>query len=119
MKISSKNLVDGSTYYVRARGGYYLTTSNATQYTDYTPVMTFKYSSEAGVSDMEQDATESRIEGFVLHVGKDVQQVVVYALNGAEVATYDTESGASIDLSALVPGAYLIKAGAETLKFVK
>lgn len=119
VKISSKNLVDGTTYYVRARGGYYLTTSNATQYTDYTPVMTFKYSSEAGVSDMEQDATESRIEGFLLHVGKDVQQVVVYALNGAEVATYATESGASIDLSALAPGAYLIKAGTETLKFVK
>lgn len=120
VKISSKALTDGQTYYIRARGGYYLTTSSATQYTDYTPVMEFKYSAEAGVDDLTVDSAATWVEnGAVLHIGKDVEEVIVYTLNGAVAAVYDTREVDTIDLSDLVAGVYLVKVGNTTLKLVR
>ncbi len=56
-KISSKNLVDGKTYYLRARGRY-MKGGTSTGYTPYTPVMTFVYSASTGVESVAADAAE-------------------------------------------------------------
>lgn len=92
IKLSSKNLVDGTTYYLRARGGYYLTTSQATQYTDYSPVMTFKYSAEAGVDDITADSTIP---------------AVYYNLQGLEVESDN-----------LIPGVYIRRQGSTATKVI-
>lgn len=116
IKVNSKNLEDGASYYLRARGGYNLTTSSATQYTDYTPVYTFTYSAEAGVTDLTVDEDATWIEGNTLHVGKNVTAVTVYNIAGAVVASWNVSPGSSVDLSSLVPGTYLVNAGSLTLK---
>ncbi len=119
IKISSKNLVDGNTYYVRARGTYNVTTSTAVKYTEYSPAYSFVYSSQAGVADLTVDTEATWLEGTLLHVGSGVKTVTVYNLAGATVATYAAAPGATVDLSALAPGAYLVKAGATTLKLAR
>lgn len=90
VKISSKALTDGQTYYIRARGGYYLTTSSATQYTDYTPVMSFKYSAEAGVENVVVD-------------------------NDAPAVFYDLH-GVEVDSENMAPGIYIKRQGATSTK---
>lgn len=119
IKISSKNLVDGSTYYVRARGSYNLTTSTAAQYTEYTPVYSFVYSSQAGATDLTADNEATFLDGTTLHVGTGVEKVTVYTVSGATVNVYTVVPGSTVDLSTLAPGAYLVKAGATTLKLVR
>ena len=57
VKVSSKNLVNGTTYYVRAQGSY-TDSSGKTVKTDYSPVRTFVYSSDAGVDGVTSDVTE-------------------------------------------------------------
>ena len=120
IKISSKNLEDGATYFVRARGAYNITTSTAAQNTDYSPVYTFKYSAEAGVGELNADNTTTWLENnALLHIGKDVTNVTVYNLAGATVATYAASQGQVIDLSVLPQGTYLVKAGAATVKLIR
>lgn len=121
VKISSKGLTDGTTYYLRARGVYTLTTSTANSYTDYTPTYTFVYSSEAGVTDLELDEAATWLENSsTLHVGAGVKQVVVYDLAGALIASYDVSAGqTTVSLEQLPSGAYLLKAGTTTLKLVR
>ena len=120
IKISSKNLEDGATYFVRARGAYNITTSTAAQNTDYSPVYTFKYSAQAGVDNLTADNESTWLEtGGILHAGKDVECVSVYTLSGALVAVYDVKSGSTVNLSDLANGAYLIKAGSTTIKYIR
>ena len=121
IKISSKNLVEGQTYYLRARGSYVLTTSTSNQYTDYSPTYSFTYSAETGVSDLTVDENATWLENSsTLHVGAGVDKVTVYDLGGATVATYQgVEAGSTVDLSELPAGAYLIRAGQTTLKLVR
>lgn len=119
-KIGGKALVDGNTYYLRARGNYQISTSTAPQYTPYTPVYSFVYSSEAGVSDITVDTGATWLEnGTLLHVGDDVDTVTVYSLAGVVVAAYEATAGTTIDLDSLAAGAYLVRAGQTTLKVVK
>lgn len=119
IKISSKALVDGETYYLRARGSYNLSTSAAAQYTDYTRVYTFKYSSQAGVTDLTVDENATWIDGTNLHVGKGAGSVVVYSLTGAVVAEFKAEGGTTVTLEGLPQGAYVVRAGNTTLKYVR
>lgn len=58
LKISSKNLTDGTTYYVRAQGTYY--TASGTAKTDYSETRTFVYSSAMGVENLEADGHTAR-----------------------------------------------------------
>lgn len=57
VKVSSKNLVNGTTYYVRAQGSY-IDGSGKTAKTDYSEVRSFVYSSEAGVEGVTNNITE-------------------------------------------------------------
>lgn len=62
LKIQSKALVSGKTYYLRARGEY--KKAGKTYYTDYTPVMTFVYDSAAGVEDIGADGNAATPVGY-------------------------------------------------------
>ncbi len=124
IKISSKNLVDGTTYYVRARGSYFLNGVTANQYTDYSTVMSFVYSSAAGVGSVTSDqADKSFIDSAdVLHLSKDAVSYEVYTLAGQSVMNRSVQGGESYSLSTLAPGAYIVvvKEGkTTTLKLIK
>lgn len=62
IKIKNKPLVDGKTYYLRARGEY--KKDGQTQYLDYTPVLTFVYSAAAGVEDIGADGNNATVVGY-------------------------------------------------------
>lgn len=64
-RISSKNLVDGQTYYLRARGRY-MKGGSSTGYTSYTPVMTFVYSASTGVESVVAD--DAQLSGNVYNL---------------------------------------------------
>lgn len=116
----SKALTDGKTYYVRARGEY--TTSSGTKYTDWSTVMNFVYSSEAGIDDVTTDKAEVyvTIDDVLVLSGKP-SQVGIYSISGQLVASVYAES--TYDLSGLAHGAYIIVVsdGVEfkTIKYVK
>ena len=116
----SSSLSNGKTYYVRARGEY--STSSGTKYTDWSTVMNFVYSSEAGIDDVTTDKAEVYVtrEG-VLVLSGNVSQVGIYSISGQLIASAVAES--TYDLSGLANGAYIIVVsdGVEfkTIKYVK
>lgn len=118
VKIVSKNLEDGTTYFVRARGSYYV--DGAVKYTDYTPVVSFVYSQDAGVDDIEADSTaDAYIDGNgTLHATAGLT-VNVYTAGGALVATIVTDANGNATLTQLPAGAYIVKAGNDTLKLLR
>ena len=113
IKIGSKKLEDGKTYYVRVRGGYSVSTSTATQYTDYGPVRTFVYDANAGLGEVE--TTETYVEGTTLHQGS-ATAVTVYDLSGRIVLT---DAGTTVDLSVLPTGLYIIRTASGTMKYLR
>lgn len=116
----SKALTNGTKYYVRARGEY--NTSIGTKYTDWSTVMNFVYSSEAGIDDVTTDKAEIyvTIDDVLVLSGKP-SQVGIYSISGQLVASVYAES--TYDLSGLAHGAYIIVVsdGVEfkTIKYVK
>lgn len=89
IKIAGKALEDGKTYYLRSRGTYILSTATATQYTDYTPVMSFVYSQEAGVSDVTADAQNGPVTYYSLQgcpVDSPAPGTLVIRRQGAKAA---------------------------------
>lgn len=66
-KISSKALVDGKTYYLRARGRY-MKDGKTTGYTPYTPILTFVYSAELGGVDVIDADTAETLSGNVYNI---------------------------------------------------
>lgn len=117
LKISSKNLVPGNTYYVRARGSYSLTTATAVQYTDWSPIISVVYSDLSAVSDITADNDKTiYMDGLTL-VSPAGTPVTVYAANGTSVLS--TVSDGRTDLSALVPGVYIVRAAETALKVVR
>lgn len=113
VKISSKNLVDGKTYYVRVRGGYSLSTASTTQYTDYGPVRSFVYDANAGLTDVE--TAETYLRGTTLYQ-EAATAVTVYDLGGRAVMT---AAAMTVDLSSLPAGAYIIRTATKTLKYIR
>lgn len=119
VRISSKNLTAGTTYYVRARGAYSLQGSNALSYTEYSPVRSFVYSGEAGLT-----APEAAADPYVDAAG------VLRLASSADVEVFDIAGRAALsaaactelDMSALPAGCYIIRvhgANISTLKWVK
>lgn len=121
MAVSSKALVDGSMYYVRVRGSYYVTTSTSMQYTPYSAAMTFVYSSHAGVDDLTTDEirTTRMLDNATLLIGDDVTVLTVYSLTGAMMRHQAVTSGDTVDLTELPAGIYVIRAGGTTIKMSK
>lgn len=62
IKIQSKPLVDGKTYYLRARGSY--KKDNKNYYTPYTELMTFVYDASAGVEDILDNTGGATVTGY-------------------------------------------------------
>lgn len=122
MKLSSKPLVDGKTYYLRARGSYYLTTSSAVQYTPYCEPVAFVYSSAAGVGDIVADGGRTYVDAdATLHLAGHAASVEVFAASGALVKAV-SNPGATVSLAALPAGVYVIRVTGENtsaLKWVK
>lgn len=117
VKLSSKALVSGQTYYIRTRGSYYLSTSTAMKYTPYSEVRTFVYSSESGVDDITADNGSVYLTGDVLHTPAGVT-VRIYSTAG--VLVHEAVSDGTMTLPALVPGAYILRAGsAPALKVLR
>lgn len=124
IKISGKNLADGNTYYLRARGSYYLSDATAVQYTGYTPTYTFIYSAEAGIHDTEADTDGLSFidsEGM-LHIEEGAVSVEIYSVSGRLLATVDNTSSA-FDMNVFQPGAYIVrilgKHSPRSIKWVK
>ena len=122
IRVASKTLVDGNTYYVRVYGSYYVMdeTSSTEKDTEYT-MSSFVYSSAAGVSDIIVDGKQPVIDGEQLVlpvVGNDVN---VYAADGTCVMSV-SKAGLGVDLSELSAGLYIVKVSGltpATLKWVK
>ena len=110
VKINGKNLVDGATYYLRARGVYSLTSSQSSQYTDYTPVLSFVYSSASGVSDVETSDAEAYVDSdCVLRLaGCEAESVAVYDLAGRCLLLVENP-GSELELKHMPKGAYIIR----------
>lgn len=116
----SKSLSNGTKYYVRARGEY--NTSSGTKYTDWSTVMNFVYSSEAGIDDVTTDKAEIYVTtAGVLVLSGNASQVGVYSISGQLVVSAIAES--TYDLSGLANGAYIIVVSDgvqfKTIKYVK
>ncbi len=109
IKIGSKALVDGQTYYIKAQGTYTLL-DGTTKKTDIT-TRSFVYSSELGVSDITGDdnATSWVDAEGVLHLGGDARHITVYSLTGATIADSDVTGTESNILCDLESGVYLVR----------
>ncbi len=113
IKISTKYLADGQTYYIRTRGAYALTTSSGLVNTAYGPVRSFVYSSEqSGINDVELD-TEVYVDAdAVLHCGGEF---TVYNIAGISVLT----ASGNTSLAQLPAGVYIIRTLSGNIKWVK
>lgn len=111
IKISSKNLTDGATYYARAYTKYNTLESTSVK-TGYGDVVTFVYSAQkGGVNDIVADGdTEiSYADGVLTTSGVTV---VVDAL-GREVARVNGTASLSLQ-----PGVYVARSGNQVMKFM-
>ncbi len=123
VKVSSKALVDGKTYYLRAYG-VYPTASNSATKTAYSDVMTFVYSSAAGIDGVVADENEGKVyvtANDELVLGNSEAEVAIYAVTGQLVNMVTAAGNYSLDY--LATGTYIIKVknenGISTVKFVK
>jgi len=121
VKISSKNLVSGTTYYVRTRGSYNVSSSSDLKYTDYSPVMTFVYSSEAGVADIQtSDDNIAYVDADnVLHFSPGAARIDVFSLTGASVMSTPAPADSRLSLDSLAPGLYIIRIAGHQPQIVK
>ena len=114
VNIISTPLVDGTTYYVRARFSY-VNEEGVPTNTDWTEPMTFVYNAEAGVGDVAD-------EGIVF-VGGDEPAVVanepgvevsVYGMDGRLRMVAVTDASGRAPLSGLAEGAYMVVVRSES-----
>lgn len=119
VKISSKYLVDGTTYYVRACGNYFTQdNANTAKTTDWT-VTSFVYSAEAGVGDAISDGATCEISADgILSLPVHGCDVAVYTLDGACVLSLP-KAPAVNDLSYLAPAFYIIKVTGPVTQAIK
>lgn len=122
IKVASKALVDGQTYYVRTCSNYFTSASSShTEASEYN-VSSFVYSSTNGISDVIGDgsAVEISAEG-ILSLPSVGNNVAVYTASGAMVFSH-VRAGTTVDLSALPAGLYMIQVqgpDATNLKWIK
>lgn len=108
VKIISKPLADGDTYYVRSQFEYVDAEGNPVQ-TDWSSAMSFVYDTEAGVESVTDD-------GIYLVGGDDAAlvareaglAVTVYSADGKKVLVAETGADGRASLSMLPEGIYLV-----------
>ena len=119
--ISSANLVDGTTYYARARGSY--KTASGNKNTAYSDVISFVYSSDTGVEGVTSDEAKVYVNSENVVVLADAEMVEIYNMAGQLVESANVEGLSTFDINHLATGAYVIKVtttdGVVTLKHVK
>ena len=120
--ISSANLVDGTTYYARARGSY--KTASGNKNTAYSSVVSFVYSSQAGVEGVANDENNVYVSiDNVVVLGNNAKIVEIYNIGGQLVESANVEGQSTFDINHLAAGAYVIKVASAndvvTLKHVK
>lgn len=119
--ISSASLVNGTTYYVRARGAY--KTASGNKNTAYSPVVSFVYNAGVGVEGITNDEAKVYVSNDNVVVFDKAQAVEIYNLSGQLVEQANVEGQSTLDINNLATGAYIIKVitedGVVTLKHVK
>lgn len=119
--ISSANLVDGTTYYVRVRGSYKI--ASGTKNTDYSAVIPFVYNAGTGVEGITNDEAKVYVTNENVVVLAGAQSVEIYNIGGQLVEQADVEGQSTLDINHLASGAYIIKVisanDVVTLKHVK
>ena len=117
IKVKSKALVDGQTYYARVRASYQ-TPDNGRQDTDYSPVIEFTYSTaEAGVEDIVADVCNVSIDGLTVTVAGVTGKVTLFDTTGRPAATAVSTANTPVTLTVPAPGLYILVAGPRTTKF--
>lgn len=115
VRISSKSLEAGKTYYMRNRGGYRLQNASAVKYTPYSDVITFVYSGVAGVDQAE--TAKAFVDGNnILHLPLEAA-VEVFDLAGRLVLACDPANEHS--LQAIPAGCYIIRVAAHNISPIK
>ena len=119
--ISSANLVDGTTYYVRARGSY--KTASGNKNTAYSEVISFVYNAGVGVQGIKNDEAKVFVNNENVVVFGNAQTVEIYNIGGQLVEVANVEDQSTLDINHLDTGAYIIKVISNndvvTLKYVK
>ena len=118
IKVNSKQLVDGTTYHVRAYGQYYTQAGGTKAIETEYATSTFVYSSELGINDTFTTEGAAHIQDETLVLPVSGGHVAVYTADGTCVLSVLT-STSTVDLSSLPAGFYIVKAGNDTLKWVK
>ena len=120
--ISSKKLVDGTTYYVRAQGAY-KTAASASKKTDYSEVISFVYNAGAGVEGVTSDEAKVYVNSENAVVLADAEMIEIFNMAGQLVESANVEGLSTFDINHLATGAYVIKVttadGVVSLKHVK
>lgn len=116
IKISSKELVPGTLYYLRARATYLDAEGNSV-YTAYSPVISATYLDEAGVDGIESDNNGIRINGNIISLGDMTADVYIYSTTGSLTAAISDATGETL-LPELPAGVYIIKVNDSTLKYI-
>ena len=110
IKLSSKPLVHGNTYYLRARASF--GSADGTVNSEYTEPISFVYSSEdSGVDDVTADLAGLAIEGLTVSVGGNAA-IALYNVDGTLAA------GGTGRVTAPCGGIYLVRSGAAATKVV-
>ena len=121
VKMVSKKLEDGKSYFLRAQFNYYVDGKLTTS--DWTPVLSFTYNATPmdGVDSVAADGIT--IVDNVLSAGVAGMPVAVFALDGKQVLNAETDAQGNADLSVLVGGTYLVSivvdGAVKTVKFVR
>lgn len=113
IKISSKNLQDGVTYYVHAQSSYRKLDQTLVR-SEYGEVVSFTYSSTpSGVDNPTAENALVSIDGRNISVLADVESIEVYDVAGTEVANYGARTSGDNIVLDVNAGVYILKAIAD------
>ncbi len=121
LKVASKALEAGKTYYFRTRASYF-NEEGASVNTPYSPVVAAVYGGpSAGIDDITGNGEPAIADGM-LDLGNSTADVEVYTVTGA-LSMRQTGVTGQVNLTTLPTGAYIVKVSLEdrslTLKYVK
>jgi len=116
VRISSKSLVPGTTYYIRTKATYH-NSDGTTSDTEYSPVISAKFMDVSGVGQVAGDKVDISISGNILSLGNATADVRIYNAAGALIHSMGNIAG-NVVLPELQPGAYIVKVGEKAIKYI-